>query len=129
MKTHVLPWFIVFDRCERVFESWRDGILGSARVQRKRIHAGLRRLHHQRSHIGEHQARVERAGAVNVADVAGAIDEEDPQGVIQWAGWVERVFLFVHGLAVGGEDGLEFRLRRRGDEVPRRGRRARGCES
>jgi hypothetical protein len=39
----------------------------------------LLRLHQERLHVGQHEADVERARAVNVANPAGAVDEKDAE--------------------------------------------------
>src|SRR6266567_1979743 len=63
----------------------------------------LGRFGQQRLHVGQHEAHVERAGTVDVADVAGAVYQEHAQGVIERAGRVVRVLFPVNGLAVSAE--------------------------
>ena len=72
----------------------------------------ISRLHQERLHVGQHEADIERAGAVDVANPAGAVDEEDAEGMIERAGWIVRILLSVNGLTVGVEDRLELCLRR-----------------
>src|SRR5437867_6337228 len=58
----------------------------------------------QRLHVGEDEARIERAGAVDIADAAVAIDQEHSQSVVKRALRVGGVGAFIHGLAVRVEN-------------------------
>ena len=79
-------------------------------------------LQQQRLHVGQHEAQVQSAGAVDVANVTLAVDQEHTQRVIQRAGRVVGIPFPVHGLAVSGKDRLQLFLRRGGDEAPVGGR-------
>ena len=68
--------------------------------------------------VGEDEADVEGAGAVDVPDAAFGVDEVDAQGVIERAFWVGGIGFAIDRLVVVGEDRLECFAARRGDEAP-----------
>ena len=74
--------------------------------------------HQERLHVGQHEADIERARAVDVANPAGAVDEKDAEVMIERARWIIRILLSLNGLTVGVEDRLELCLRRGRQKAP-----------
>ncbi len=81
--------------------------------------SGKFRFFQQQSfHIREDKTLVERTGAVDVSDVALAIDQKNAQNMIKRTLRVGRVLPLVDGLAIDVEDGLQLRARFRRDKEP-----------
>lgn len=77
-------------------------------------------LQYQSSNVGHHQARIEGAGTVDVANLTLGIYEKNSQSVLQWSGGIVGVLFFVNGLPVRIQDGLQCLTRLRCDEMPLR---------
>ena len=78
-------------------------------------------LQEQAPHVVEHELRVEEIEAVDVAHLAGAVDQEGAEDVVQRPAGRRRVGFRVDRLVIGGEHRRQRGAVGRGEEQPFRG--------